>query len=304
MQEPKNLPTTLNSVPIVNGVLMARDIDQLYRVAKLIHLSKLAPYALDTPEKICIALSMGAELGLKPLQALKSITVISGKPALSTEGAQSLVESSGLLEQLDIDFVGKAFEDDYTCRVIIKRKDRKPMKAEFSVQDAKIAGLWDKKGPRGDSAWVTYPKRMLRARALGFALHDCFPDVLGGFYTSDEMRDVEQIRDITPAVEFDRETGEVFEPPETAPQSPPPDVPPAPQPLEVRSEEGDPDPDDPGSISEAEVTEWRHLLRNVIRYDEAVDLFEKEIYPAREAGRLAPAVAEELMQIVLGRRWE
>ena len=303
MQEPKNLPTTLNSVPIVNGVLMARDIDQLYRVAKLIHLSKLAPYALDTPEKICIALSMGAELGLKPLQALKSITVISGKPALSTEGAQSLVEQSGLLEQLDVDFIGKAFQDDFACRVTIKRKDRRPQKAEFSVADAKLAGLWNRRGAKGEpSAWVTYPKRMLRARALGFALHDCFPDVLGGFYTADEMRDVEQIRDITPSVEFDRETGEVFEQPETASQSPPPDVPAAP--LEIRSEEGDPDPDDPGSISEAKIIEWRHLLRNVVRYDEAVDLFEKEIYPAREAGHLAPAIAEELMQIVLGRRWE
>ncbi|NIQ94514.1 MAG: hypothetical protein GWN87_10080, partial [Desulfuromonadales bacterium] len=49
-------------------------------------------------------------------------------------------------------------------------------RVEFTVKDAKQAGLWGKAG-----SWQQYPKRMLQWRAVGLLARDVFPDVLGGF---------------------------------------------------------------------------------------------------------------------------
>jgi hypothetical protein len=58
----------------------------------------------------------------------------------------------------------------------------------FSVADAKQAGLWQRRGANGQpTPWVTYPQRMLRARALGLALRDVFADVLMGLMIYEEL---------------------------------------------------------------------------------------------------------------------
>jgi hypothetical protein len=57
-----------------------------------------------------------------------------------------------------------------------RRGYEKPTVARFSMVDAKRAGLAGKQGP-----WTQYPRRMLQLRARGFALRDCFPDVLKGW---------------------------------------------------------------------------------------------------------------------------
>jgi hypothetical protein len=58
------------------------------------------------------------------------------------------------------------------------------VESRFSVEDAKRAGLWGKQGP-----WTAYPKRMLSMRARGFAIRDCFADVLKGLITAEEAQD-------------------------------------------------------------------------------------------------------------------
>src|SRR5690606_6210149 len=68
-----------------------------------------------------------------------------------------------------------------------------PIKATFSVADAKKAGLWGKQGP-----WQQYPKRMLSMRARAFALRDGFADVLRGLGIAEEVQDHQPIRDVTP----------------------------------------------------------------------------------------------------------
>ena len=54
----------------------------------------------------------------------------------------------------------------------------------FSKEKAMNAKLWGKDGP-----WKTYPERMLKMRARGFALRDAFADRLKGIITAEEARD-------------------------------------------------------------------------------------------------------------------
>jgi hypothetical protein len=121
------------------------------------------------PANILLAVQWGAELGMPPLQALQSIAVINGKPAVYGDAMLALVRGSPL------------------CEDVIER-------VEGQGDNAKRAGLWGKAGP-----WTQYPTRMLQMRARGFALRDAFPDVLRGVISAEEAADAPRVaKDVTP----------------------------------------------------------------------------------------------------------
>jgi hypothetical protein len=61
---------------------------------------------------------------------------------------------------------------------------------------AKAEGWSTKSG----SKWVTMPEQMLRYRAAAFFARIYAPDITLGMQTSEEMRDIEPVRNVTPAV--------------------------------------------------------------------------------------------------------
>lgn len=133
------------------------------------------------PANCLIAIQWGAELGLKPLQALQNLAIINGRPALWGDAVIALVRSSPLCEYItEADDGGTA-----VCRV--KRRGESEEVRTFSMDDAKVAGLLGKSGP-----WTQYPKRMRQMRARAFALRDVFPDVLRGMPIAEEIMDVPQ----------------------------------------------------------------------------------------------------------------
>lgn len=131
------------------------------------------------PGNCLIAIQWGAELGLKPLQALQNLAIINGRPALWGDAVIALVRSSPLCEYIaESDDGGTA-----VCRV--KRRGESEEVRTFSMEDAKAAGLAGKAGP-----WTQYPKRMRQMRARAFALRDVFPDVLRGMPIAEEIMDI------------------------------------------------------------------------------------------------------------------
>lgn len=131
------------------------------------------------PGNCLIAMQWGAEIGLKPLQALQGIAIINGRPALWGDSLIALVRSSPVCEYI-------LEEDDgrqATCKV--KRRGEPEQTRSFSMDDAKAAGLTGKQGP-----WSQYPKRMRQMRARAFALRDVFPDVLKGMPVAEEVMDI------------------------------------------------------------------------------------------------------------------
>jgi hypothetical protein len=147
--------------------------------------SSLVPKAYTgKPLDVLVAMQWGAEIGLAPMQALQNIAVINGKPSVYGDAAMALVQASPSCEGVEEFFEGTEGTGNYTAVCIAHRKDRKPVTARFSIEDARRAGLWGKQGP-----WTQYPKRMLQMRARGFALRDAFPDALKGLITVEEAQD-------------------------------------------------------------------------------------------------------------------
>ncbi len=183
--------------PVALGAhgVTVRSLEELWRFSQVIAASDLAPKDYyKKPANVAVALEMGMELGLRPMQAIQSIAVINGRPSIYGDAMLALVQSSGLLDDIEEYVEGEG--DSMTAVCITKRRGRsKPHRTEFSVADAKAAKLWDKDGP-----WKQYRRRMLQFRARGFNLRDVFPDVLRGMIAFEEARDAEAI-DITPRSE-------------------------------------------------------------------------------------------------------
>ena len=159
-------------------------MDEAMRYSDLLAKSAMIPKAYQgKPEDVLVAVSWGMELGLAPLQALQNIACINGKPSVYGDAAMALVQNSPTCDNIEEFFEGEGTLNPIAV-CVAHRKNRTPVTAKFSVEDAKRAGLWGKQGP-----WTAYPKRMLQMRARGFAIRDAFPDVLKGLITVEEAQD-------------------------------------------------------------------------------------------------------------------
>lgn len=158
--------------------------DQLMRFAEMAATSGMVPSAYNgKPGAVLIAVQMGSELGLAPMQSLQNIAVINGRPSVWGDAMPALIKASPVCDDIIEAFEGSG--ENMVAICVAKRKGKAPVEARFSVEDAKAAGLWNKVGP-----WKNYPKRMLQMRARGFALRDAFPDVLRGLISAEEASDM------------------------------------------------------------------------------------------------------------------
>jgi hypothetical protein len=165
-------------------------LDEMFRVANCYLQSGLAPDSFRTAQQLIVCWANGAELGLKPLQAMKVLVVINNRVTIMGDGALGLVRKSGLLDgEPKVEYAGEG--ETRSCTVTVKRKGAdSPRSASFSMKEAKTAGLLDRPAPRGIPPWKAYPDRMLYYRPLGFVLRDAFSDVLMGMPIYEEVRDI------------------------------------------------------------------------------------------------------------------
>ena len=160
--------------------LSPRNFEQALTFSQYLADSDMVPRDFKGKAGNClIAIQWGAELGLKPLQALQNLAIINGRPSLWGDAVIALVRSSPLCE-----FVLEA-DDGHTATCRVKRRGEPEQTRTFSMDDAKAAGLQGKQGP-----WTQYPKRMRQMRARAFALRDVFPDVLRGLPVAEEVMDI------------------------------------------------------------------------------------------------------------------
>ncbi|MBM5460257.1 hypothetical protein H8F21_22085 [Pseudomonas sp. P66] len=169
--------------------LAPQNLDEALKFADYLANSDIVPKDFQRkPANILVAVQWGMELGLQPMQAMQSIAVINGRPALWGDAVIALVRSSPLCEYV----VETDDGETATCRV--KRRGEEEQVRTFSMTDAKAAGLAGKQGP-----WSQYPKRMRQMRARAFALRDLFPDVLRGMAVAEEVQDIPTERELNQA---------------------------------------------------------------------------------------------------------
>ena len=163
------------------GALTPGNFEGLWRLSEIMAASGMMPKNIERPETVFVAVQMGLEVGLSPMQAVQNIAVVNGRPTIWGDAMLGLVRGSGILASISEVTTGEGDATTAVCTVT-RLDDPGETVGRFSVADAKRAGLWGKAGP-----WTQYPRRMLQMRARGFALRDKFPDVLKGLYAREEI---------------------------------------------------------------------------------------------------------------------
>ena len=172
--------------------LTPRNLEEALKFADIMSKSDLVPRDFrDKPGNILVAIQKGLEIGLSPMAALESIAVINGRASLWGDALLGLVQVSPQYE-----WHNEAESTPTKGVCIVKRKGHEPHRVEFSLEDAKRAGLLGKSGP-----WQQYTARMLTLRARAFALRDKFADVLKGLSMAEEAIDIPQAQSQTVSAE-------------------------------------------------------------------------------------------------------
>ena len=122
---------------------------------------------LGQPHAIAAAIMTGMEIGIGPMQALREVYVIDGRPMLSATLMLSLAIRAGVRHQW-------LRSDETTAHLRLTREGFEPHEHAFTAEEAKRAGL------AGRGNWAKYGPAMLRARCLSAAMRAFCPDVLGG----------------------------------------------------------------------------------------------------------------------------
>jgi len=174
-------------------VMRPANLGEAMQMATMLAKSEMVPKAYKSrPEDVLVAMMLGSELGLNPIQALMNIAVINGRPCVWGDALPALAQNHPAWGGME-----ESFDDaTMTATCTVWRKNGPRHTQSFSSADAQKAGLWDKAGP-----WKAYPKRMLQLRARGFALRNQFADALAGLITREEAADIPDERaerDITP----------------------------------------------------------------------------------------------------------
>lgn len=169
--------------------LSLRNIDDVERLARIAVASNYT--ACRRPEEAAFLLMTGRELGLSPMQSLRGIYVVSGKPVLSADLMVAAVRRSGLCESWRV-----VESTPQRCEIETLRKgETVPARRVWTMDDAKRAGL------AGKGTWAAYPTVMLRHRCAADLARQEYPDVLLGLYDPDEMDAAPAVVEAVPSLE-------------------------------------------------------------------------------------------------------
>ena len=164
--------------------LEPRSMSDARQLAKWMHESRMFS-AYGTPQAVLSTMLLGRELGMPAMAALRSVHVIEGKHSLSADLMVALVLKSGMAEYFQL-----VDSTDHECTWETKRKGApRPQKLNYTIEQAKQAGLLAPTRSGKPSNWQKIPKQMLRARAKSELARLEYPDLLAGLYTPEELRD-------------------------------------------------------------------------------------------------------------------
>jgi hypothetical protein len=249
------------------------------------------------PAVVAAAILYGRELGLAPMTSLRSVALIKGRPALSSEAMRAMVLAAGH---------HITFEEMTSTRCVIigrRRGSEDSTRVVFTMDDAK------KMGVGGNAQYAKMPRQMLAARATAELCRLVFADVIGGLVADVEVDDdSEPLASVTPMTTARRKNA--------------PKVDPNPEPPAALAQPSQPDEpvldDDIASdeIVEAEIVEDEPILdeatESAVAAVQAVMGAEvidhqsepasgREAYEAARAGKLlGPITAQQLKALQAG----
>lgn len=137
-----------------------------------------------TPEIAFLKMATGNELGIPATTALRMIDVADFGRGNQVGLRAQLMVALCLRATAICEYFEYVKGDGKSCTYRTKRKGRPEQIEEYTIEQAQQAGLIKK-----DGAWDKDPASQLIARASSRLARRVYPDIVGGLYTMDELRE-------------------------------------------------------------------------------------------------------------------
>lgn len=176
-QVPALLPTTA-------------EFDAMLSIAARIASTQMVPTAYrGKPDDVLAAILTGREMGLGPMQSLRDIYVVDGKPSLSANLLLARLREGGVV-------ILESESTNERAWIRARRRDTGEIaEVEWTYEEASKITYRKKGGATGKLVekdnWINYRPDMLWARAVGRLSRRLGPDLIGSAmpYTSEEVQD-------------------------------------------------------------------------------------------------------------------
>lgn len=151
----------------LSGSVQITGLRDVFALAeRLAHAKGFVPRSLlGDPNGIAAAILTGIELGMGPMESMRSIHMVEGKPTMSADLMLARAIRAGVRIEWE--------KTDNSAAIVKLERAGMRHRHSFTEADAKLAGLW------GKNNWAKYPAAMLRARCISGAMRAFCPDVLG-----------------------------------------------------------------------------------------------------------------------------
>lgn len=155
--------------------------DDAWRMAEALSKSSMIPdYLRGKPSDVFALVMLGHEIGLGPMQALRMVHVIKGKPQASAECMVALCK-----QHREVCNYFKLIDEESgptkATYITHRAGEPGPTKLTYTIEEAKRAGYTN------NDNWVKQPAAMLRARASSALARAVYPDLVQGLYSYEEM---------------------------------------------------------------------------------------------------------------------
>lgn len=126
----------------------------------------MLPKHITSPGAAMAVVYAGAELGLSPMQSIRSLHLVEGRVVIDATTQLAMAKRAG---------VGVSWErSDDEEAVVVLTQGAHSYRSRYTIQMAQRAGL------AGRATWQKHPDAMLRARAITAGIRAFCPEVLGG----------------------------------------------------------------------------------------------------------------------------
>lgn len=169
---------------------------QMRELATALVKSGFMPKAINTAEKAIAVMLTGREMGIGPMQSVRSINIVDGKPVVAADLQLARFKADGgraTFKQLS----------DAGAVLWLKHPNGDEHTEEFSIDDAKRAGL------AGKDNWKHHPRAMLRSRVITAGLKSVGYEPVSGAYDPDEAAEFTPMH-ATATVDVGAESPAVF----------------------------------------------------------------------------------------------
>jgi hypothetical protein len=161
-------------------------MNHAYKLAATLSKSSIVPSQFrNKPDDVFATLILGAELGFQPMQSLNSIVMIQGSATLK---AQTMLA------------IAKARLPDLQIKVVTATNSV-TVSGKRHTSDIEFTSVWDdvRAGAMGLLGKDNYKRQklnMYKWRGISDVIRTICPDVIMGLYSTEEMTDVEQSKDV------------------------------------------------------------------------------------------------------------